>query len=480
MQKIIGRKAEIAVLREALMADEAELVVLFGRKRVGKTFLIRQVYEKNIVFEFTGMKEVSLSTQLENFAATLTTMFGLEIPLDQPTNWLQAFRTLIKLMEGQRSRKPKVIFLDEFPWMDTPKSEFLSAFDHFWNSWASRQRHLVVVICGSAAAWMIQNIINNKGGLHNRLTRRIRLKPFNLAETEQFLKSRRVTSNRYQILQLYMAMGGIPHYLKEIKPGESAAQAIDRICFSPDGLLREEFGNLYPALFDESGHHLVAIRALADKPTGLSRNQLMETCGLSSGGNISKMLDELLQSGFILAYLPFGKNTRETIYKLSDEFSAFYLKFIENSIASGSGAWLQKSSGAAWKTWSGQAFESICLKHVPQIKKSLGIAGIYVEESIWRYIPREAGEEGAQIDMILDRADNCINLIEIKFHKEMFSLERSDVERLERAGRIFTEKTGTKKNVFYTMLTTFGVKVNEHYLGLIQNQVVMNALYEEI
>jgi uncharacterized protein len=480
MQKIIGRKAEIELLQEALKADEAELVAIFGRRRVGKTFLIRQVYEKNIVFEFTGMKDVSLGAQLENFAATLTAMFGLEEPLVAPANWLHAFRALAKLMENRRSRKSRVIFLDEFPWMDTPKSEFLSAFDHFWNSWASRQRRLVVVVCGSAAAWMIQHIVNNKGGLHNRITRRIRLKPFNLAETEQFLKSRRVTSNRYQILQIYMAMGGIPHYLKEIRPGESAAQAIDRICFSPDGLLREEFDNLYPALFDRSGHHLAAIRALADKPGGLTRNQLMEACALSSGGNTSKMMDELLQSGFILVYFPFGKNVREAIYKLNDEFSAFYLKFMENNTASGAGSWLQKSATPMWKTWSGQAFESICLKHVPQIKKSLGISGIYVEESMWRYAPKTAGEAGAQIDLVLDRADNCINLLEIKFHKETFGLEQSDAERLERAGRIFMEKTGTKKNIFYTMLTTFGVKVNEHYLGLIQNQVSMNALFEEI
>ena len=188
----------------------------------------------------------------------------------------------------------------------------------------------------------------------------------------------------------------------------------------------------------------------------------------------------MLQSGFILAYFPFGKNVREAIYKLNDEFSAFYLKFMENSTASGPGSWLQKSTTAVWKTWSGQAFESICLKHVPQIKKALGISGIYIEESIWRYVPKTTGEAGAQIDLVLDRADNCINLIEIKFHKEAFSLEQSDAARLERAGRIFMEKIGTKKNIFYTMLTTFGVKVNEHYLGLIQNQVVMNALFEEI
>jgi uncharacterized protein len=478
MQNIIGRLPEIELLQETLQSQEAELVAIFGRRRVGKTYLIRQVFEKNIVLEFTGLKDASTELQLENFASTLSTMFRLKIDIEVPDNWPQAFRSLTKLLESKRTTKKRVVFLDEFPWIDTPKSGFLAAFDHFWNSWASRQSNLVVVICGSAAAWMIQHIVKNKGGLHNRITRRIRLKPFNLAETELFLRNRRVNLGRYQILEIFMAMGGIPHYLKEIRAGESATQAIDRICFSPDGLLTDEFENLYPALFDNPEKHISAIRAMSDKPSGLTRNEIMTACKISSGGTTSKMVDELLQSGFILAYLPFGKNTRDTIYKLGDEFSIFYLKFMENNTASGSGAWLKKSNTSTWKSWSGLAFESICLKHIPQIKKSLGISGIYAEESIWRNTPKD-NEVGAQIDLLLDRADNCINLFEIKFYKEVFTIEKKYAEQLDNAREIFREKTGTKKTLFLTLLTTFGAKTNEHYLGLIQNQLSMNALFIE-
>jgi hypothetical protein len=280
-------------------------------------------------------------------------------------------------MEQKKSRKKRVIFLDEFPWLDTPRSRFLSAFDHFWNSWATKQSNLVVVICGSAASWMIQNVVRNKGGLHNRLTRRIRLMPFNLKETELFLKSQGVQLKRYQLSQFYMMAGGIPHYLKELRKGESIDQAIDRLFFAADGFLKEEFSNLYAALFDHPDRHLSVVRALAEKPSGLTRNQIIETCDLQSGGSTSKMLDELLESGFVQEYQPFSNMSKDLVFKLTDEYTIFYLKFIEGSKATGPGAWINQSKSPAFTVWRGHAFENLCLKHVAQIKKGLGIAGVY-------------------------------------------------------------------------------------------------------
>ncbi len=479
---LIGRESEISILKEVLESPFAELIAVYGRRRVGKTYLIRTVYEKEIIIEMSGSNNLPMSEQLENFASSLTTAFKLPVEIATPRNWLHAFRQLSQLLEPQLTSEKKVIFLDEFPWFDTPKSGFLAAFDHFWNNWASKYSNLVVVICGSAASWMIQNIVKNKGGLHNRITRRMRLMPFNLYETERFMQTLNVQLDRYQIIELFMVTGGIPHYLKGIRRGESVIQIIDRLCFTSDGLLIDEFKSLYAALFDNADKHVDIVRALANRNAGLMRNEIMETCQLSSGGGLTKLLDELVESGFISEFIPFNKTAKDAIFKLTDEYSLFYLKFIENSKAMGSGTWFDKSASASWKSWSGFAFENICLKHTPQIKKALNIYGIYSEQSAWRFTPKSDAENstGTQIDLLIDRRDNCINLCEIKFSITEFTIDKKYAEELAAKRRIFLAQTGTKKTVFITMITTFGVNNNAHYLNTVQNQIKMNALFEQL
>jgi uncharacterized protein len=477
MRDFIGREAEKRVLKEALDSSEAELVAVFGRRRVGKTFLIRHAYRTEMTFEFTGMKDSSASIQLERFRLTVAKTFTLEQPPAKLKSWFQAFDLLTSALEQLSPKHKKVVFLDEFPWLDTPRSGFLAAFDHFWNSWGTKQDKLVVVICGSAAAWMIQNLVRNKGGLHNRLTRRIRLMPFNLKETEQFLHSMRLSLKRYQVLQLYMMIGGIPHYLKELRRGESVDQNIDRLFFAQDGLLREEFNNLYPALFDQAERHIGVIQALSNKPYGLTRNQLLKVSGMQSGGTSTKLLDELLESGFVQQYIPFGRQQKDAVFKLSDEYTIFYLKFVAHSKAQGEGAWVNQSNLPAYKIWCGHAFENLCLKHVAQIKKGLGIAGVYTEPSIWR-AEGKGEQSGAQIDLLLDRADNCINLIEIKFSNKEFTIDKQYAHELDQKVRVFLEQSATKKSVFLTMMTNFGVRNNDYYLQNVQQELTMDVLFE--
>jgi uncharacterized protein len=479
MQKLIGRSPEIEILKDALNSPKAELIAVYGRRRVGKTYLIHTVYEKNMVFEMTGLKDANLSEQLENFSETLEGFMKTNIPVARPQTWMKAFRMLLNFLSSQKIEGKKVVFLDEFPWLDTPKSGFLTAFDHFWNTWASRQSDLVVVICGSAASWMIQNIVRNKGGLHNRITQRMRLLPFNLNETELFLKDLYVNLDQYQILQLYMVTGGIPHYLNFVKPGESTIQIIDRLCFTNEGGLRDEFKNLYIALFENAEKHINVVRKLANKPSGLTRKEISLACEISSGGTLTKILEELEESGFIFEYIPFGKTANEAIFKLGDEYSLFYLKFIENSKALGKGTWIAKANSASWISWSGLAFENICLKHIPQIKRKLGIEGIYTEPSIWRYLAKD-GEVGVQIDLVLDRKDNSINLLEIKYNSKEFVIESKYAAELRNKINVFATQTGTRKSLFLTMLTTNGVKMNEHYLGLVQNQIIAASLFENV
>ena len=476
MEKLIGRIAEKKVLETAMASNSTELVAIYGRRRVGKTFLIRSVYEKQIAFEFTGVKNANLSEQLENFSRSLKKATGSPSDFAVPTNWSVAFDILEKVLEPIVNKKKAVIFFDEFPWINSPKSNFLKAFDYFWNTWASKHPNLTVVICGSAASWMIQNIVKNKGGLHNRVSVRIKLSPFTLQETEAYLKSRSVKLDRYQVFNLYMVMGGIPQYLSNIQPGESATQAIDRICFTQHGYLVDEFNNLYSSLFDHSSNHITVVKVLAGKSKGLTRSEIITNTALSSGGTVSQVLEELEESGFINSYIPFGKTTKDLVYRLSDEYSLFYLKYMGKKKGTGKGTWLRISEMPSWASWSGFAFESICLKHVEQIKFALGINTVFVEESIWRNTP-STNNKGAQIDLLLDRSDRCINICEMKFSSNTFTISKKYAEEIEQKKDVFVAVTKTKKTIFLTMVSTYGTSKNPYYNKLIQNEVTMDDLF---
>lgn len=476
MEKLIGRDAEKKILKETIDSGEPELIALFGRRRVGKTFLIRQYMEKELIFEFVGTRDAKLDEQLENFKKALGKAVANDKLYQTPDNWPDALDQLSHYLTPKLAARKAVVFLDEFPWLNTHKSGFLPAFDHWWNSWGNKQNNLVVVICGSAASWMIQNIVNNKGGLHNRITRKIRLLPFNLEETEKYLHARQVNLDRYQVLQLYMIMGGIPHYLKGVNKGESSAQAIDRICFTKDGLLENEFKNLYHSLFDDATRHLAVVRALAGDNAGLTRSDIIDKAGLSSGGTITALLEELIESGFIMAWQPYDKKSRDTIYKLADEFTHFYLKFMERNRSSRSGLWQSFSTGQSWKSWSGVAFERACLKHISQLKKALGIAAVYTEESAWRHLSKKG--KGAQIDLLIDRRDFVINICEMKYSESEFVIDKRYAAELENKRDVFKQETETKKSLFLTLVTSFGVKENDYFIKLVQNSVKIDALFD--
>ena len=473
---LIGRKEESDILYECLYSGNSELIAVYGRRRIGKTYLVRTLYSDRICFEITGVHNASLKTQLANFSEALSIAMKLKKIAESPSNWLQAFQSLKKYIERiKKTKNKKVIFFDELPWLDSRRSGFLGAFEHFWNSWASKRTDIIVVICGSAASWMISKIVNNKGGLHNRITKKIRLLPFTLHEMELYLQSRRVQLDKYQLLQLYMAMGGIPHYLKEIKPGQSAVQNIERICFTKDGLLNTEFRNLYSALYEHSEKHIAIIKALASKRTGLTRNEIIGISGLTTGGTITTVLEELNESGFISSYDPLIKKTKDTLYRLTDEYSLFYIKFIEGTKNTVKNAWVQRSGSASYKSWSGYAFESVCIKHALQVKKALGIEGVYTEETSWRYSDKK---NGAQIDLVIDRRDRCINICEIKFSENIFEINKSYAAELTNKLNVFRSATRTNKTLFLTMITTFGVKENIYKTSMVSNSVQIEKLFE--
>ena len=481
MQKtitFIGRETERDKLDAMLLSPQAEFLAVYGRRRVGKTFLIRQYLKPNMVFDITGTQNGLKEQQLQNFFDEYLKRIKTKKQIPPPSSWHQAFTYLAKYLKGLPKTKTKlVVFIDEMPWLDTPKSEFISALEFFWNQHVSKMSNLLLIACGSASSWIKKKLINARGGLHNRVTQRIKLMPFNLHETELFIKAKGAALPRYQILEIYMAMGGIPFYLNQIVKGKSAAQLIDEICFSKNGLLHGEYVHLYHSLFKNANYHVAIIAALAAQPQGVIRQALATKTKLSEG-SLSRALEELVDGDFISVYDPYINKKKEAVYKLTDLYSLFYLKFIKANKASGRGAWKQLSAGSSFAAWSGYAFENICMMHIPQVKAALGISGVYTITNSWMF--RGSDElPGAQIDMIIDRADNTINLCEAKFTKDNFTITKNYAAQLKLKKTIFRQVSQTKKATFTTLLTTHPAIKNKYYADEIENEITMDKLFEK-
>ncbi|MEM1327758.1 MAG: ATP-binding protein [Bacteroidota bacterium] len=469
MNQLIGRQKEIARLERRFQSNSSEFIVIYGRRRVGKTFLVRQVLEEHFVFHLTGIANVGMRDQLVQFHSELRRRSDNSSFLFAD-NWFAAFQQLIDYLEALPSSGKKVLFLDELPWLDTRNSKFLSALEHFWNSWASARSDILLIVCGSAASWMIKNLLNNRGGLHNRLTDRIKLEPFSLQETELFLKSKNVAYDRYQIILIYMVFGGIPYYLDFIQSHLSAAQNINELCFETNALFRSEYGNLYASLFSQSERHIAVVEALAQKNKGLKRNEIQRLTKLPDGGSLSKILKELEESSFIRKYSAFGKKSKESLYQLVDMYSLFYLNFIQKIGQDEELFWMNIQDTSAFYAWSGYAFEMVCLHHVTQIKKALGISGVGTSISTWQ-------SKKAQIDLLIDRRDRVINLCEMKFSIHPFKITKIQAESLRNKIGTFKSETKTSKAIFLTLITTFGL-AESPYKGMVQNELSMDVLFE--
>ncbi|MEM0991783.1 MAG: ATP-binding protein [Bacteroidota bacterium] len=475
MQHFIGRKQEQASLEELKNSYRSEFVAVYGRRRVGKTMLIRKVFDNQFAFQATAIANVDKQQQLLNFTAALHTYDESLMGKPIPKNWFFAFQLLIKYLETLDTPK-KVVFLDELPWFDNQKSDFVQSLEHFWNSWASARNDIILIVCGSAASWMINELINNRGGLHNRVTERIRVEPFKLKEAEQLLRLKNPAIDRYQILQLYMVMGGIPYYLEEVRSGQSTTQNIERICFSRDGILRTEFDNLYRALFKSSERHITIVRAIASKSKGLTRKEILERTKMPDNGLLTRLLEELEQSGFIRKYAPFKKQKRNSLYQLIDFYSLFYIKFIEKSNPLDEDNWIKAIDLPAHRAWSGYAFEQVCLYHVQQIKQALGISGILTYNSSWKSKQKTGG---AQIDLVIDRRDHVINLCEMKFSMTPYTITKAYAEKLLQKIEVFRAETKTTKALHLTMITTKGLKPNNHATNIVQHDLKAEVLFED-
>ncbi|MEM6316600.1 MAG: ATP-binding protein [Bacteroidota bacterium] len=474
---IIGREKELAILDKLIVSNQAEFLVVYGRRRVGKTYLIYEYLKEKIVFSFSGSFEASTQQQIGNFFREYLRITEGKSETETPKNWETAFSYLTDYLYNLAPGQSKVVlFIDEMPWLDRPKSGFITALEYFWNQHVSKMPHVLLITCGSAASWMKKKLLKAKGGLYNRVTSRMKLEPFSLAQTALFCKHRNLHFSFYQMVQLYMVMGGIPFYLNELSRGKSVTQLIDEICFSPNGLLYDEYEQLYYSLFKQADNHIAVVEALAAHPHGLVRSQLVKKSGLPDGGTVKRTLDDLIESGFIKKFLPFAKKQKDSIYRLVDQYSLFYLRFIRDNKAVFNTSWQAISSEPAFLSWSGYAYENIWLLHLSNILKKLGIQGTIVKISSWFH---KGNDEipGAQIDLLINRKDGLLHLCEVKFSNKEFIITKEYVGQLRRKRAVFEQVTQTKKAVVTTLLSTYPAIQNKYYLEEIHSEVTMEDLF---
>lgn len=472
---MIGRKQEKAYLLELSEREEAQLVAVYGRRRVGKTYLVRQTFGEKLLFEHTGLYKVGLAGQLDAFRASLLRSGAKDVP--KLNSWQEAFQALGQLISGKKRRR--IVFMDELPWMDTHKSDFVPAFEHFWNGWASAQNKLTLVFCGSATSWIIRKVLKNKGGLHNRVTGQIALAPFSLAECKAFAASMKLPYTDYDIAEAYMIFGGIPYYWSFLKANESLAQSVDRLFFAERGPLRNEYSELYASLFNAEERYLKIVETLAKKKMGLTLSELALAVNNSKGGGFSKQLEELEQCGFIRRYTNWNKKKREAIFQLIDNFTLFHFSFLANESNPDPHFWSLASESSSLWVWKGLAFERLCLQHIPQIKKALGISGVLTKVYAWRHLPNDVYPQGAQIDLIIERADRVINLCEMKWTDEEFVITKEYDAKLLTKKAVFRAVTGTRLALHLTLVSPYGA-IHNKYWGDLQSEVMLEALFEEI
>ena len=470
--EIIGRKEEIRQLQAYCESGRPEFIAVYGRRRIGKTFLIDEFFHYQYSFSVSGVLDGSPTEQITAFTQALR---KIGYQGDMPQSWMNAFFILSELLETRLSENQRcTIFIDELPCFDTPRSGFIQAFSHFWNTWGQKHPQVLLIVCGSATTWMIKNIIDSHGGLHNRITHEIHLRPFTLNETESMLQSMQIHWDRLSILQIYMIMGGIPYYLSLLQKGESIVQAIDRLYFSANANLQSEYKRLFASLFREPEPYLEIMRILSTSRKGITREEMIKALGKKDNGHLSEYLQNLIKCDFIRYYFVKTKKVRKTngLYQLTDFFTIFHNTFLTRPI-NDEHYWSHNLQTPLMNTWLGLAFERVCMAHIPQIKRCLGIDRIGTEYYSWR---SKTSENGSQIDLLIERADRIINLCEIKYSATPYSIDKSEEMKLRIRQSDFAEETGTKYAIFPTMITTYGIRKNA-YSGYIQAEVTLDDLF---
>lgn len=480
-QIFVGREVQLKELKGILNSENPEFIVVYGRRRVGKTFLIKKAAEDDFTFYFTASDNITKNQQLLNFAFELRKQFRTLENFVFKT-WFEAFYKLGELLNSIPEKRNKIIFLDEIPWADTPKSFFLPALENFWNSRCAFHGDIKLIVCGSATSWILNKIISNRGGLYGRITHRFKIDPFNLYETAQYFQAYGYKYSTKDMTEIYMIMGGIPYYFSLLKKGESISQNIDRLFFSSEAPLAVEFTYLFSSLYKKPTLYIKVIKELAKVGKGLTRQDLIKRLNLRGNGGFSTILKELEECGFIRNYLPFEINSRKktnkksvhSLFQLIDLYSLFYLRFINENKYYNKTFWSTNYRTPVLNTWRGLSFEKLCLLHISQIKESLGISG--VDSRVCSWTGSYEGDK-AQIDLIIVRKDNVLNICEMKYSTDKFSITKRYAEDLEHKLNVFMLATKAKETPVITFITNNGIKKNQ-YSGIVQKEVNLLQLFK--
>ena len=472
---ILGREKELDILKEAALDDRSRFIAVYGRRRIGKTFLIREAFGYRFTFQHAGLSDGGIREQIFAFESSIKDAGGTFS--DKAKNWLEAFEDLKELIRLSREER-KIIFIDELSWMDTQNSDLIVALENFWNGWASARKDIVLIVSASATSWMINKVIHNKGGLYNRLTDRIGLGSFTLAECEKYVKACKLNLNRDQILQYYMIFGGVPYYWTFLRKGLSIPQNVDRILFDKEAPLKDEFEHLYSSIFRYPETYIRIIKTLGCKKVGMTREELISASGIPNSGNLSKKLEELESCGFIRKYTSYGKKSKAAVYQLIDHFTLFYYQFMEKGVTDPN-FWSGQINTSKINSWQGLAYERVVLRNIFQIKKKLGISGIHSEEFSWYSAPdKDKGLPGTQIDLLIARKDRVINLCEAKYSSSEYMVTKKDDENMRRKIAVFAQVTGTRDAIFPILITNVGVIDNSYAMNF-QSVIISDDLFAE-
>lgn len=454
-REIIGREREINILETALKSENAELIAVYGRRRVGKTFLIKEYFNNKFDFYATGLFEGKKRDELEAFCDGFDKDFLKKY--GKIKSWMDAFSALKEYLISRR--KKVVVFLDELPWFDVPPSRFLKAFEWFWNSWGSTQKNLKLIVCGSATTWMRNKFISSKGGLYNRTTRQIYLAPFKLKETFRLLKKNGIYWGEEAVLNTYMAMGGVPYYLNMLDKSLTPDQNIDALFFSENAPLKNEYSFLLKSLFKDADYYRAILDTISQKNKGVTRKEIIEGAKINDNGGLTRVLKTLIDCDFIREYPCYEKQSRDTLYQIIDPFVLFYKRWVENYKGRDEHFWSNKVQSPSRNAWKGIAFEIVSLIHLNEIKNSLGISGISTWTGSWYYRGNQS-LPGAQIDMLIDRVDRIINVCEMKYYSSEFELTKKMEKELRTRNDIFLEVTKTRKTLLNVLVSPWGEKGN--------------------
>ena len=494
---MIGRKKEIKLLNEICDLEESSLVAIYGRRRIGKTYLVNHMFKKYrqdcLFFEFTGAYDGDKRGQIDNFIDQVYEWFYVE-PSFEIKSWSDAFRflkrTIDKEIKKRDSNEKVIVFLDEVPWIDrSNKGGFLSALGYFWNTWCEPRENVVLILCGSNSSWIRDKILKNaRGSLYQRVTHQISMYPFDLKETKAYLLEQKgfMIDNK-TVTDIYMIFGGVAKYLSFLNPNESSAENIDRVFFSIHGSMYREYDELFSSLFaDKSDYYKSVIELLCTRRSGFSLSDISKAFNEKLGGKLRLAIAELEECGFIKGLSKYGNSVRGVNYMIVDPYILFHHKWIKgfsrNDIATlPNNYWLHKSSSQSYAVWSGYAFEIVVMVNIRLYLNAIGRLGFFSGVYHWQHMAKSEDEQGAQIDMVVNYGNNIFDILECKYYNSEYVISKEYAKNIKNKLSMF-KKYGLyskqKSELRLVFLTSYGVKMNAEAHSLNISRVCLDDLFE--